>query len=80
MYYLRTKPAANAIQFTVDKSKLKEAAANSSGDSNDANGKEEGANGEDASGDGIKVAAKEVNMADMICSIQNKDDCLSCGS
>jgi ribonucleoside-diphosphate reductase subunit M1 len=22
MYYLRTKPAANAIQFTVDKSKL----------------------------------------------------------
>lgn len=24
MYYLRTKPAANAIQFTVDKTKLKE--------------------------------------------------------
>ena len=23
MYYLRTKPAANALQFTVDKSKLK---------------------------------------------------------
>lgn len=23
MYYLRTKPAANAIQFTVDKEKLK---------------------------------------------------------
>jgi ribonucleoside-diphosphate reductase subunit M1 len=23
MYYLRTKPACNAIQFTVDKSKLK---------------------------------------------------------
>ena len=22
MYYLRTKPAANALQFTVDKSKL----------------------------------------------------------
>ena len=25
MYYLRTKPAASAIQFTVDKSKLKKA-------------------------------------------------------
>jgi len=23
MYYLRTRPAANAIQFTVDKTKLK---------------------------------------------------------
>ena len=27
MYYLRTKPAAQAIQFTVDKSKLKVEAA-----------------------------------------------------
>ena len=27
MYYLRTKPAANAIQFTLDKSKIKLASA-----------------------------------------------------
>lgn len=27
MYYLRTKPAANPIQFTVNKEKLKEAQA-----------------------------------------------------
>ena len=27
MYYLRTKPAANAIQFTLDKSKMKLASA-----------------------------------------------------
>ena len=27
MYYLRTKPAVNAIQFTVDKTKLKAGAA-----------------------------------------------------
>lgn len=31
MYYLRTKPAANAIQFTVDKTKLR-ATTKSSGD------------------------------------------------
>lgn len=32
MYYLRTKPAANAIQFTVDKTKLKTAMLNGAGD------------------------------------------------
>jgi ribonucleoside-diphosphate reductase subunit M1 len=46
MYYLRTKPAANAIQFTVDKTKLKE----------------------------------QENMAGMICSLQNKDECTMCSA
>lgn len=50
MYYLRTKPAANAIQFTVDKSKV-------NGKSND-----------------------DANMAAITCSLQNKDECMSCGS
>jgi ribonucleoside-diphosphate reductase subunit M1 len=31
MYYLRTKPAANAIQFTVDKLKLNEKEENVQG-------------------------------------------------
>ncbi|KAG7177999.1 Ribonucleoside-diphosphate reductase large subunit-like 2 [Homarus americanus] len=38
MYYLRTKPAANAIQFTVDKTKLKsttDATAKTNGTTND---------------------------------------------
>jgi len=75
MYYLRTKAAAAAIQFTVDKSKAAAVAKNGSGDSN---GKEVGA----AAGDeGVKeVAALEQNMAAMVCSLQNKDDCLMCGS
>jgi ribonucleoside-diphosphate reductase subunit M1 len=47
MYYLRTKPAANAIQFTVDKSKL---------------------------------ASKEENKAGMVCSLENKDECLMCSA
>lgn len=71
MYYLRTKPAANAIQFTVDKNKLKtitDAAAAMKIE------KEEEAV---ASKNGN---APDSNMAAMMCSLQNKDDCLMCGS
>ncbi|CAN5303303.1 ribonucleoside-diphosphate reductase subunit alpha [soil metagenome] len=53
LYYLRTKAAADAIKFTVEK-KAQEAP---------------------------KVPdVKAQNQADMVCSIDNKDDCLSCGS
>lgn len=58
MYYLRTKPAANPIQFTLNKEKLKEP-------------------------QGPVKASEEVkgrNMAAMVCSLQNKDECLMCGS
>lgn len=58
MYYLRTKPAANAIQFTVDKSKVRISVTNGA-----SNGKTE-----------------DANMAAITCSLQNKEDCLSCGS
>ncbi|RVE44913.1 hypothetical protein evm_010460 [Chilo suppressalis] len=54
MYYLRTKPAANAIQFTVDKSKVRGKVTNGNSD--------------------------EANMAAITCSLQNKDNCFSCGS
>ena len=66
MYYLRTKPAANPIQFTLDKTKLKQAKAT----------EEEGKakNNED------DKAVEEINRAAMICSLQNKDDCLMCGA
>lgn len=56
MYYLRTKPAANAIQFTVDKYKVKSKVSNGNS------------------------AVNEANMAAISCSLQNKDECLSCGS
>merc|ERR1712150_204625 len=70
MYYLRTKAASAAIQFTVDKSKLKEIS----------NNKENKA--PDNSGDAVKSPLKENNdnLAAMVCSLQNKDDCLMCGS
>ncbi|KPP71776.1 ribonucleoside-diphosphate reductase large subunit-like [Scleropages formosus] len=62
MYYLRTKPAANPIQFTLNKEKLKAtppAAVN---------------------GNTSSEAAKERNKTAMVCSLENRDECLMCGS
>ncbi|XP_023321840.1 ribonucleoside-diphosphate reductase large subunit [Eurytemora carolleeae] len=67
MYYLRTKAAAQAIQFTVDKSKIKVAdAAKKDADLSPA-----------AAGD---LGEVEKNMQTLVCSINNRDDCLMCGS
>lgn len=57
MYYLRTKPAANPIQFTLNKEKLREREKAS---------KEE--------------EEKERNKAAMVCSLENRDECMMCGS
>ncbi|KAG8522912.1 Ribonucleoside-diphosphate reductase large subunit, partial [Galemys pyrenaicus] len=57
MYYLRTRPAANPIQFTLNKEKLKDKEKTS---------KEE--------------EEKERNTAAMVCSLENRDECLMCGS
>ncbi|KAK9496816.1 hypothetical protein O3M35_012969 [Rhynocoris fuscipes] len=59
MYYLRTKPAAQAIQFTVDKTKLKVAEENGSTKTN---------------------SNSAFNMSAIVCSLENKDECLMCGS
>lgn len=69
MYYLRTKPAVNAIQFTVDKTKIKAASKLKE--------EESAALAPAAAGD---MAQVEKNMATLMCSINNKDDCLMCGS
>lgn len=64
MYYLRTKPAANAIQFTVDKTKLKKSQEKKV----------------DKTNDDSSVKELKDKMAVMVCSLENKDDCLMCGS
>lgn len=56
MYYLRSKPAVNAIQFTVDKKALKE--VNQSAPSVE--------------------ELKEKQMADVVCSLTNREACISC--
>merc|ERR1719509_556069 len=65
MYYLRTKAAASAIQFTVDKTKLKKANETEV---------------EEVEIDAKALAKKEYEEAVLICSRENKDDCLMCGS
>lgn len=68
MYYLRTKPAANAIQFTVDRSRVAAPATPTT-------------NGEKLNGvDSPKDDEREKRMAEMVCSLENKDACMSCGS
>lgn len=65
MYYLRTKAAAQAIQFTVDKKKLQQSSTSKSADNSESK-----TDGE----------TQDNNMAAMACSLKNKDDCLMCGS
>lgn len=83
MYYLRTKPAANAIQFTVNKDRLNQTVQNGNGKMT--NGKSSANNSPNKSMNGNGDAQKSIEeldrkMAEMVCSIQNKDDCLMCGS
>ncbi|KAL1452867.1 hypothetical protein WDU94_007053 [Cyamophila willieti] len=64
MYYLRTKPAASAIQFTIDKTKMATALD-----------KKEVLKSEEE----IKAEQEEA-IAAMICRRDNKEDCMMCGA
>ncbi|KAK0053020.1 ribonucleoside-diphosphate reductase large subunit [Biomphalaria pfeifferi] len=85
MYYLRTKPAAQAIQFTVDKTRLAETnrAVNRPAVSSDKNDKTTDHNNSEDSAQ-IESEDKEnrrnQNMAVLACSLKNREDCLMCGS
>lgn len=68
MYYLRTKAAASAIQFTVDKLRLAEKTSS----------KENPVNGNVQKNLDDKV--DEINKAAIMCSLNNREDCLMCGS
>lgn len=70
MYYLRSKPAANAIQFTVDKTKLSQ-----KGNVGSKDVVVNGMKGELENGGMEEVTA---NMDAMMCSLKNKEACLMC--
>lgn len=81
MYYLRTKPATNAIQFTLDKSALK-AKKGFSGDSTpDMNGSFgspfANGNGEPNGRDDLRRSLLEKVAA---CSLENGAECTMCSS
>nr|CAD7416609.1 unnamed protein product [Timema poppensis] len=73
MYYLRTKPAADPIQFTLDDSKSTKTVSTSM----TPNSKSNGATSIIVASNGNSEA---YNMNAIACSLQNKDDCLMCGS
>lgn len=83
MYYLRTKPAANAIQFTVDKQRLGQSVQNNSKTNgnfstpNSVNNSPGKSLNSTMNGDGDE---REKILAQLVCSLENKDDCLMCGS
>ena len=91
MYYLRTKAAASAIQFTVDKTKLKITKSTKTegkkvtfgvDKEKDVDVKENqgyAVSSEVLSSDAIEEK-KKYEEAKLMCSLQNKDDCLMCGS
>jgi ribonucleoside-diphosphate reductase alpha chain len=66
MYYLRTKAAAEAIKFTVEKEE-----APHSTPTPDKNG--------NGAADDLVASQKEEKMAEISCSLEDKDDCVACG-
>ena len=80
MYYLRTKAAASAIQFTVDKTKLKASNEANAEKRKVAAASKKALDSEESSVDGQDILEVEQNMAALMCSLQNKDDCMMCGS
>lgn len=75
MYYLRTKPAANAIQFTVDKTKLRNSSLNKSMENGSASPKSPG---------NVKQEKSEEVDDDLdpvfVCSRDNGENCMACSS
>ena len=68
MYYLRTRPAANAIQFTVDTKAVKEARSKQQ-QQNTAENKEN-----------VRGKQQEEEEEAMLCSLNNREACLMCSS
>ena len=71
MYYLRTKAATDAIQFTVDKSKLSSSSPKRIAQNNQDQTNKNQTN---------KNQTNQGNYADMICSLENREACDACGS
>lgn len=88
MYYLRTKPAANAVQFTVDKTRLATQSIQENGHAKNGNSPIKHSslnnsinNNGTFNGDNENSSAeRELHLAEMVCSLENKDECLMCGS
>lgn len=86
MYYLRTKPAANPIQFTVDKSKLRNNDSISSASTVNTQNTSIQSPNKDDNNDNVEKrnqlsqeASKNLEMM-LVCSRKNGEACMSCSS
>lgn len=64
MYYLRTRPAANAIQFTVDQTVVQQVKDKK----------------QQADGEKMSKEDKEYQEAALACSIKNREACVMCSA
>lgn len=71
MYYLRTRAAVNAVQFTVKQNGKEQTEAT------EFTLKAQAPNAPVAT---ATIADKEKNLEAMLCSLDNPDECISCGS
>jgi ribonucleoside-diphosphate reductase alpha chain len=65
MYYLRTKAASDAIKFTVEQPQAQSAKPTASVETR-------------VMADGSVIS--EATAADLVCSLDNPENCISCGS
>lgn len=83
MYYLRTRAAADAIKFTVDQQQLKTTQSNRKAQQAAAvaatRSPVKPVKLEEQLG-GLSMMEREAELAKMVCSLENKDACLMCGS
>ena len=78
MYYLRTRPAANAIQFTVDQGVIQQV-KDTKQNILPSNGlKENGFEEKDVTSNGLKE--KYDREQAMACSLDNKEACIMCSA
>lgn len=86
MYYLRTRPAYNPIQFTVNKKQLARSRALNQDNTSPINATSTNGNKTNDAAAEINATVNEPQldlehqMAAMICSLNNKDECMMCGS
>jgi len=77
MYYLRTKAAADAIKFTVDQKALRDDKKKVEDEAKENEAKPVAGTPQDVEAWRKK---REQQRKDMVCSLDNKDECVSCGS
>jgi hypothetical protein len=86
MYYLRTRAAADAIKFTVDQQALAKnkpaavAAAAPAPAAPQQQQQEPAAAAAAPDVSGLSHEEREAQLAAMVCSLENRDACLMCGS